>query len=428
MGEGFVAGNKYLQESRNLEMGWNKNQAEIANLSAEARSHDADVGLKVSNLQIARMGMQIKIQAMRDAGFNVGNLDGSGGAGTGAGGPGTGGGALAPLPALGGGTGAGAGAAAPGAGAGPPTVAGGAPAGGAAAQGSEFQTSYQALAAEYKKLQNLEIAGVVQPGAAALVRNQMTEAQKTGRIITPDGRTLIDPSFVSQEAGEEQRKRAGGTYGEEASKEMSSEEAETADKQAPLQEQLQRLDDASTLLNSFKPGAGAQSIAEAQNIARRWGFDLGDPSAVMQFVKLSSEASFDVVRSMKGQVRNMELQGAGKQVFSPDLTDQANRYLIDRLRGAVKQSLDYTNAFQDWRTGEGKSALSPNMFRAKWFKDNPYKGYIDQGLTTPKPAKGPTERPESLPSSAVHQTSSQGRARWFDPTSGKAWNEDGTPQ
>ena len=217
VGEGFEAGNKYLQQQKELERNWGETQANIANLSADARLKGADIGLKAQQLQLGALGMKIKLAALRSAGINVD--DGSGAPGA-TGGQGTGSGGIGALPTLGGGA---APSGAPSAsGAGPTVTAGGAPAAGAApatgaapaggvgasgsgqqAQSTDFQSAYQAMAAEYKRLQALEIAGVVQPGAASLVRQQMTEAQKTGRIVTPDGRAIIDPSFVGQEAGEE---------------------------------------------------------------------------------------------------------------------------------------------------------------------------------------------------------------------------------
>ena len=428
VGEGLEAGGKYLQAQKGLEKDWGYAQAQINNMSQEAREHGADADLKVQQIQAAALAMKIKIAALRAAGLNI---DDGGGAASPApaGGLGTG---LQPTQPLGGGTGSsGAPGAAGGTGGAGPVVAGAAaPSGTAPAQGAkptDFQTAMQALEAEFKRQQALEMGGVLPPGGSNLVRQQIIEAQKAGRIITQDGRVVIDPSFVSQEAAEEGAKRGAGAYGEAANKAMGEEEDEVADKQPGLQQQLSQLNDASALLDAFKPGAGATEIANAQNVARRLGIDLGDPSAVMEFEKLSKEASWGLVKGMKGAVRNVELNQAGAQVFSPNISDPANRYLINRLKGAVQQNLEYSNNFMDWRSGEGKTAQSPNMFRAKWFKEHPYEKYIDQGLTVPKAPKI-AERPEGVPPSARHQTGTAGTKRWFDPKTGKSWAEDGTPQ
>ena len=122
LGEGFAAGNKFLQESRDLEKQWGTAQAQINNLGAEAREHDADAGLKTVQLQIAQRMAQIQIQAMRE--------EFGGGAPGATGAPGTIAGGIQPIQPLGGKPAAGAapaGGAAPSGGAAPgaTTVAGG---------------------------------------------------------------------------------------------------------------------------------------------------------------------------------------------------------------------------------------------------------------------------------------------------------------
>jgi hypothetical protein len=115
IGEGLVAGNKYLGQMQNLEKEWNLNQAQINNLSAEAREHDADAGIKLNQLEVSRRMTAIMIQRMRQ---RYGGGDGTGATGA-TGAPAAGGTGLQPVQPLGGGTDASgapvAGAAAPGA-------------------------------------------------------------------------------------------------------------------------------------------------------------------------------------------------------------------------------------------------------------------------------------------------------------------------
>ena len=121
-------------------------------------------------------------------------------------------------------------------------------------------------------------------------------------------------------------------------------------------------------------------------IAQRLGLDWGDPGAVFAAAKVESAASFDIVGKMKGQVRNMELQGAGKQVPGPSLPLSSNLYLINRMKGALQQEADYANDFLKWRdTPEGQSARTPNLFRGQWYRDHPYQKYIDPSLAQFRP-------------------------------------------
>ena len=117
LGEGFEAGNKYLGQMQSLEKDWNVSQAQINNMSAEAREHGADADLKVQQLQVSKMMNQIFIQRMRARGMIPGG-DGTGASGA-TGGQGTG---IAPIKPLG-----------P---VGTPSAAGAAPSGGAGASGA----------------------------------------------------------------------------------------------------------------------------------------------------------------------------------------------------------------------------------------------------------------------------------------------------
>jgi hypothetical protein len=400
VGEGLVAGNQYLNASRSLEMQWGKNQAEINNLSAEARSHDADVGLKMQNLQLLRFAWQVRVAMMRDLGFNLPGVDT--GALGGTGGQGAGSGAIQPIAPVGGGTGA----------AGAPVTAGGAqdkptlqaqpvgaqpPAGGAAADGLSLYDDPQ-----YKEGMKWQTAG------AALGDAQM-EAK---------GRTMIEAAEKQWEFRKAGPQKGAETYAEQGQKDMAEMEGSAAEKTPQLQERLQRLNDMETILKSgaLQPGAGATITAEVQNAARRIGLDLGDPSAAFEMIKMTYQDSFDIVRGMKGQVRNMELQSAGKQVPSIDLPLATNLFLIDRMRGAVNQELDRFTDFNTWRDKEGAGATTPNRFLQKWDIQHPYQKYVNPEYTVPKSA-APPPRPANLPSKFTK----------YSPATGKWYTKDGEP-
>jgi hypothetical protein len=418
-------------------MAWARNNAEVANLSSEARKNDADVALLSQNLNFVRLGWQLKLAWARSHGMDLSGVDpnlvgGAGGQGAGAG--------VQPISPVGAGTGAGGGAGPAGVASGDQPspsaqpVSGQPPAGGAAAptgDEAEFQRAVTALQAKADDLLNGEIMGMVPAGASNIIRNQLTEAQKAGQIFY-NGKLIISPNIMRQQA-EQAGKKA---YGEEGGKEMNDEEADAANNLAPLQKQLERLNDAETLMGTldnkggFRPGAGATEIAHAQNAARRLGIDLGNPSGVYMALKNSLGASWDLVRTMKGQVRNMELQGAGAQTFSPDIPSEANMYIIDRLRGAVRQEIDYNKAFRAWRkTNEGQSALSPNPFRGDWYDEHGYDSYIQKNLAEPKEAPRGAVRPIGVPSTATRQVGEKtGKVQWIDKTTGKIWSNDGTPK
>ena len=285
---------------------------------------------------------------------------------------------------------------------------------------SEFQTAYQELQKKYQQTYGMEIAGVAPPGAAVAIRQQMMEAIKSGQIATADGRIIIDPGFQQQIAKGKGLEKAQ----EEGQTAFNSQEEEIADRLPSLQTQQERMTDLETILKGMSPGAGAQQIAQAQLIARRLGFDWGDPSGIFEAAKIASASSFDIVSHMKGQVRNMELQGAGKQVPGPELPMAANIYLINRMKGALAQEAAYANAFLAWReTPEGQNARTPNLFRAKWYQDNPYQKFIDPSLAGPPQAKKGVKRPPGVPTDRPMQQSNTGN--WRDPATGEAWDAQG---
>lgn len=270
-----------------------------------------------------------------------------------------------------------------------------------------------------------------QGAAARALQQEQQNLQAKAWKVVEDGYAGGKPieGILSAKRAQEAQTKAAGTYSEAAAKDMNEEEGQLRDTLPALQDRAQRLDDMQTLLQGMNTGPGTETWAHAQNIAQRWGLNLGDPSSVYEFMKNSYIDSFDIVRTMKGQVRNMELQSAGKQVPSVDLPLAANLYLIDRMRGAVGQEMDYLNAFRNWRQGGGANAVSPNMFAGNWFADNPYRKYINPQLAGAQAKQSKTEsaRPENLPPGAVRGTSSTGRKGWFDPPTGKAWDLNGKP-
>ena len=102
IGEGLVAGNNYLQQQKTLEKDWGTAQANINNLSQEARDHGADADLKAQQLQIGAVMNKIFIERARQRGLIPGGSGGSAAPGA-AGGPGQPGGGLTPVQPLGGG-------------------------------------------------------------------------------------------------------------------------------------------------------------------------------------------------------------------------------------------------------------------------------------------------------------------------------------
>jgi hypothetical protein len=233
------------------------------------------------------------------------------------------------------------------------------------------------------------------------------------------GRTMIEAAEKQWDFRKAATQKGAETYAEQGQKAMAEQEDEAATKTSQLQERAQRLNDMETILKSgaLQPGAGATVTAEIQNIARRVGIDLGDPSAAYAMIKATYQDSFDIVRGMKGQVRNMELQSAGKQVPSIDLPMGTNMYLIDRMRGAVNMELDRLSAFNDWRDKEGASAVTPNRFTQKWLIAHPYTKYINPDLAVPKSVATPPERPANLPSKYTK----------YSPATGKWYTKDGEP-
>jgi len=396
IGQGALEGMKYYQAQRQLDREWQKNQAQIQEWGSEARYRDAQTALETKQLDIALSKIKLGYGM---AGIPVpSEFGGPGGAA-----------ASTPSPTTGAAPVAGPSGKAPDVGAtiaatpkpvtpGPPVISkpGGpaapapaAPAAPAAAApgpnagatvasapppppppppnaSPDFQAAYQALAKKYQQAMGLEIAGVAPAGAAQTIRQQMIEAQKTGRIVTEDGRSIIDPSVQEQEAG--------GEYKKKVATDTAEEDAKIPVQQVARQKLDAQLGEMQKLMLTFQPEHYAEQKAQiAAGVASVFGADavpqgaLDDAASAQRFLKDQMNAVMSQVQAMGGRILVSEIEGFKRAVASPNMQPAAAAAIIAQMRGLMKWQDAHDEAYGDWR--DANPSAPKRQFERGWLKD-----------------------------------------------------------
>lgn len=358
IGEGFVAGNKYLGELQNLDRQWGVNQAQIANLSAEAREHGADADLKAQQIQLSAIAMKVKIQAMREMGFNVGGggADGSAAPSPTAG-PGAPSGGLKPLGPLPSGAGAGA---APGPGAGP-SGAGGA---GADAAPSAAGAPDIATDPDYQKGNQL-----IEQGKMMNARGKIAGVEGMGDATIQQGQAMVDAankrfdiaktaSEKTTEAGLEAQKPAMQDYVENRKKFMMT-----------YDQTRSEIGELANIYQNFQSGRQSEAEADLASWANAAGFKLPQAAGFDAGMKSAIQQAFAAVANSGLQkAPRAGLREATMMVASPTRDPAALRKILSDQLATLDQNYDlYSNV-------RGRLGVDDDI--AKFMKTHKYEDYL----------------------------------------------------
>jgi hypothetical protein len=398
IGEGFEAGNKYLQQQKELEKGWGTAQAQINQMGAEARDKGADADLKAQQLQMAAMMQKIFVERMRQRGLLGGGSSGTASPGA-TGGPGQPSGGLTPLTGLGGGK-------APSGAPGDPS----APSDSDAAPRIEDDKLYQQAQDLYAQARDAELDDrIMGTHQAEDLRAQAKElsdaAQKNFEKTSAPYTAKID----AQKAGfTEYQKRADEFTGD-------------------YQSNVEMLTQLGKIYKSYQSGTGAEDFANVQGLADRLGITLPDGW------NTSGKAGYDAAMktAVDAAFQKMQSSGANKAprsimqealTTSPTPTNDpsANWKIITETLARLKYSkemmdsvmssgsLNVTKAENAWMKTHG--SLDP--YRKEARKNTP----LFMGMT---PGKYHTVTGSNL------ETTKDGRT--IDRESGKVWDAKGNP-
>jgi Phage tail lysozyme/Chaperone of endosialidase len=356
IGEGLVAGNKYLQEQKELEKSWGSTQAQINNLSQEAREHGADADLKAQQLQIGALNMKLYMAVLRQKGLLGGGStsDGSAPSGPtgGAAAPSTG---LTPLTSLGG-------AKAPsGAPSDPSAPSGAAPAGAAPAStipDLNQDPAYQAAVAKIAlgKRQNIARAGI-------------------GDDLIAEGEAERDAAKANWEKTAGPIEKGQETATGAAATQRGEENEQVADRTGGLQTEVQSLEALRELLKRVPTGWATTNFADAQNALATFGIHVGNPAEIREFVKYTTSDIWNNLKEQKGAVRNKEMDAASKMNVDPDAPPAANAEILAKQLGLARLQLGYAKDYRDWDKKTPNTA-SPTGFKTDWMLKNDLNKYV----------------------------------------------------
>jgi hypothetical protein len=427
VGEGLEAGNKYLGQMQSLEKDWGLNQAQIQNLSAEAREHGADADIKVNQLQLQRQMTQLVINRMRQ------RLAGGGGDGAGAASPTDGSGTgVAPLPSVGplpSGTGSGA---APSGGAGPsgaapapsgsaPAPAGGAPAGGAPAGGI--------AGADYTKDPDyIKGTALVQQG-----NDDNWLSKGMGDAEVTRGTELIEGAKnrggISKEIGEKATEAVT-----EAQKPVYQKYLEDRTKfESTYDDTRNQLKELSDIYSHYQAGRSGEAQAELASWANALGLKLPQAAGFDAAMKTAVKQAFQqVADSGMQKAPRAGLREAMLMIAKPTMDPAALRKILtDSLA-----SLDYNHELyntvgsKQYDVSSGVTEFAKGhkweTYRDAARKEIPmFKGITPETLKTTTGEDMPTAPtlPSGMPEGSQYSPS---RKQWRDP-SGKLYDANGKP-
>jgi hypothetical protein len=412
IGEGLVAGNKYLQEQKELEKSWGSTQAQINNLSQEARDHGADADLKAQQIQMGALNMRLYMAVLRQKGLLGGGSTSDGSAPSGpTGGPAAPSTGLKPFTGLGDQTGS---SAAPG---GPGGPSGAAPAGSIPSLNDD--PAYKAGVA-------LEAQG-----------NQQN-------IIRPGiGNDLITKGKAQQEAA----KAAWDKKAEIAAKGQEAVTSATTEAQKPaLQSYIENrqkfeqnydqtrseISELSNIYQHFQAGRSTEAQAELASWANAFGLKLPQAAGFDAGMKSAIQQAFAAVANSGLQkAPRAGLREATMMVASPSRDPAALRKILtDQLA-----TLDYNHDLYQNVPGHNLSVSDDIEGFTKAHKYEDYLGKarkeipLFKGITpeTLKTTTGEDWPAPALPSGLPAGTRwSPSQEKWFDP-SGRAYDQTGKP-
>jgi hypothetical protein len=362
IGEGLVAGNNYLQAQKGLEKQWGEAQAQINNLSQEARDKGADADLKAQQLQFGAIGMKMKIAWLRAHGMPI---DGSGSASPGAtGGPGQPPLGLQPTQPLGGGT------APSGAPSGPSAPSGAAPTSGVPDVSSDPR---------WKTANDLITEGENDNASGA-----MFGFPGAGNAKIKQGQALMDAVNKDWEA-----KKAPIVAGETATRQKVSdayatEADESGDRISLLQKQEQSLKAMQAIMQKgYLTGAWADNAANIEKTFRQFGINIGQPASWEEFNKYSKGDQWDSLKEQKGAVRNKEMDAAAAMNPNPTWEPETNAAILGKQLGTVKREekmmRDYSADLDAGRIGPNTN-IHPGDWARRWAqkKENALQPFVDK--------------------------------------------------
>jgi len=428
IGEGFEAGNKYLQSQKELEKSWGETQANINNMSQEARDRGADADLKAQQLQINAMQNKIYIEMLRNKG-----LIGGGAAPTPAaspaptGGPGQGLQPTQPLPALGGGSGSSAAPSGPSApSGGGPTAAAPAPAGapsGAASAGS---------------VPVLNDDPAYKAGTDLIARGNLQNLAHPGL-----GDDLITQGKAQQEAAKEnwQKQAEISAKGQEAVTSATTEAQKPA-----LQEYItnrqkfeqnydqtrSEISELSNIYQHFQAGRSTEAQAELASWANAFGIKLPQAAGFDAGMKSAIQQAFAAVANSGLQkAPRAGLREATMMVASPSRDPAALRKILTDQLATLDYNHDLYQSIPGHNLNVGddiegftkKAKYEDYLGKAR--KEIPmFKGITPETLKTATGEDWPAPAlPSGLPAGTRYSPSQQ---KWFDP-SGRAYDQNGKP-
>lgn len=436
IGKGLEAFGDYQQKQTQLDREWAKNQAEIDNLSSEARSRDADIRFKTNQMNIETLNAKMAIWQRQHGAWIAGGMKGpepqmpdlsavlgSQGAPAPSVAFGSGSGAPAPQPAAGG-----------------PSVSR-APSGGPSMQ----QAPAPAPGASAAQPAAPASQGAPGPQGAQLGQRYLDDADDLDRQAdawsTQGDQQSLQTANQLRERAQAKREFAqklleaspqykGSVKETEAGVEARSKQDE-AIAQGYQQRQIaeQRAQVLLTLLKTYKTGMGADWKADVVRAIKATGFDpasLGlDPSTAanyQEFVKNSTASVMDAVKSMPGQPRVAEIQTFAKASPSAELDPDANRAILAQALGILDYQTAHADAYTDWRRAEGRSANTIDLlgFDRDFVKKTPK---LSEFVTRRQSRIG--IRPSALATIPRKLSWDSEDGHWEDPGTGKKYDFKG---
>jgi hypothetical protein len=409
IGEGFEAGNKYLQSQKELEKSWGQTQAQINNLSQEARDHGADADLKAQQLQTASLMNKLMIERMRQKGLIPGGTSGAPSPAP-TGGPGQGLQPTQPLTTLGGGSGssgAPSGPSAPSGGAAAPS--GPAPADPDAAPRIEDDPLYKQAQDLYTKAQDAELDDrLMGTHTAEDMRAQAKELSDAAQKNFEKTSAPYGAKIEAQKAGfTEYQKRADEFTGD-------------------YQSNVEMLQQLGKIYQHYRSGTGAGDIGEIQGFADRFG--LGgvlpqgwDKAGYDAAMKTAVDAAFQKMQSSgANKAPRSIMQEALTTSPTPTNDPAANWKIITETLARLKYSKEMMDSVM------GSGSLNVTKAENAWMKTHasldPYRS--EARKNTPV-FMGMTPDTYAQVTGAKLEKAKDGRV--FDRESGKVWDAKGNP-
>ena len=198
------------------------------------------------------------------------------------------------------------------------------------------------------------------------------EHQATVEGAKEHAHTMADlaPDAIAAAANKEGQVARQKTISEGGAKQLVTEDGDVAQTDYANKIHEQRLLALQQIMQRWEPGAWSEHIADIKNILNTVGIKVANTAEAFEFLKNTTGEVFDQLKTQKGAVRNMEIQGLQKANPSTELPAEANQHLISQMLGIVREREDYNKAYHTWRESpEGQKATDPNAFIGKWNSD-----------------------------------------------------------